>query len=72
MDWEWNGIQHTHCAVIFKVKDEWGALSNMHNDFLLRVNRVQVASSEALYQAMRFPHQPPRFKCRGICGRFWG
>jgi ribA/ribD-fused uncharacterized protein len=58
MDWEWNNTKHANCAVIFKVKEEWGELSNMNNDFPLRVNGIYVGSSEALYQAMRYPHQP--------------
>lgn len=35
-----------------------GRLSNMNNDFPWWVNGVRIGSSEALYQACRFPHQP--------------
>jgi type I restriction enzyme, S subunit len=45
-------------VVLFKVKERWGGLSNMSNDFPLTVGGVRVGSSEALYQAMRFPHRP--------------
>jgi ribA/ribD-fused uncharacterized protein len=46
------------CAVIFRVRDEFGGLSNMASGFPLSVNGLTVPSSEALYQACRFPHQP--------------
>lgn len=58
MIWEWDGRTWNDGVVFFKVKEEWGGLSNMSNDFPLRVGGVRVGSSEALYQAMRFPHQP--------------
>lgn len=58
MDRDWNGAVNTDCVVIFKVREDWGELSNMHNGFPLRVNGVRIGSSEALYQAMRFPHRP--------------
>ena len=57
MIWESNGQQFEDCAVIFKVHDEFGELSNMHNGFPLKVGKLHVKSSEALYQAFRFPHQ---------------
>lgn len=44
--------------VVFKVGEEWGGPSNMSNEFPLAVGEVQVGSTEALYQAMRFPHRP--------------
>src|SRR5262245_35960788 len=57
MNWEGEGTAHENCVVFFKVKEEWGGLSNMSNDFPLRVNGRRVGSSEALYQACRFPHR---------------
>jgi type I restriction enzyme S subunit len=61
--WQWpdcpNGpLSQDDAVVVFKVKEEWGALSNMSNDYPLLVNGIRIASSEALYQACRFPHQP--------------
>jgi ribA/ribD-fused uncharacterized protein len=58
MQWEWNGQRVEECVVFFKVKEEWGGLSNMSNDYPLMIGGVRVGSSEALYQAMRFPHEP--------------
>jgi ribA/ribD-fused uncharacterized protein len=58
MEWEWDGVKRADCVVIFKVAEAWGELSNMHNEFPLRVGGMPVGSSEALYQAMRFPHRP--------------
>jgi type I restriction enzyme, S subunit len=58
MNWEGEGTVHQDCVVFFKVSDEYGGLSNMSNDFPLRVNGQPVGSTEALYQACRFPHRP--------------
>ena len=58
MNWEWEGTVHQGCVVFFKVGGEYGGLSNMSNDFPLRVNGLRIGSSEALYQACRFPHRP--------------
>ena len=43
------------CCVFRKTKDLYGGLSNMASGFPLMVNGVQILSSEALYQACRFP-----------------
>ena len=40
-----------------KVKDQWGEFSNM-SAFPLNVNGISVKTSEALYQALRYPHNP--------------
>jgi ribA/ribD-fused uncharacterized protein len=46
-------------AVVFlKTKEAFGGLSNMAGGFPLRVNDVRMLTSEALYQACRFPHLP--------------
>lgn len=42
----------------FRVREKWGSFSNMHPGYPLVVAGVRVSSSEALYQAMRFPHYP--------------
>jgi ribA/ribD-fused uncharacterized protein len=58
MNWEEEGTAHQNCVVFYKVNEEWGGLSNMSNEFPLRVNGLRIGSSEALYQACRFPHRP--------------
>lgn len=46
-------------SVLFrKTKGEFGGLSNMAAGFSLEVNGTTVRTSEALYQACRFPHRP--------------
>lgn len=45
-------------AVFFKTREQFGCLSNMAAGFPLCVNGVQIRTSEALYQACRFPHLP--------------
>lgn len=51
----WN---RADCAVFYKVKDAYGGLSNMAGGFPILVNGVEFRTSEALYQAMRFPDEP--------------
>jgi ribA/ribD-fused uncharacterized protein len=58
MNWEEESRAHKDCIVFYKVSDEYGGLSNMSNDFPLRVNGQPVGSTEALYQACRFPQRP--------------
>ncbi len=52
----------TYCrpnsAVFLKTREKHGGLSNMAGGFPLVVNDVKIRSSEALYQACRFPHLP--------------
>lgn len=46
-------------AIIFKkTKELYGGLSNMASGFPLLINGVSILTSEALYQACRFPHLP--------------
>lgn len=46
-------------SVVFcKTEEEFGGLSNMAGGYPLEVNRVAIRTSEALYQACRFPHLP--------------
>jgi len=45
-------------AVFCKTNEEFGGLSNMAAGFPLRVNGVDILTSEALYQACRFPQLP--------------
>ena len=45
-------------VVFLKTNDPFGGLSNMAGGFPLRVNGIRIRTSEALYQACRFPHLP--------------
>jgi predicted NAD-dependent protein-ADP-ribosyltransferase YbiA (DUF1768 family) len=58
MNWEGEGTAHQDCVVFPKVNEDYGGLSNMSNDFPLVVDGVRLGSSEALYQACRFPQRP--------------
>jgi type I restriction enzyme, S subunit len=55
-------LTHTYdrdSSVVFLKTDEpFGGLSNMAGGFPLRVNGARILTSEALYQACRFPHRP--------------
>jgi ribA/ribD-fused uncharacterized protein len=46
------------CVVFRKTKERYGGLSNMAGGFPLVVNGIKIWSSEALYQACRFPSRP--------------
>lgn len=46
------------CVVFHKTKEAFGGLSNMAAGFPLKVEGVSIRTSEALYQACRFPHNP--------------
>lgn len=48
----------TDVIVVYKTKEKFGGLSNMASGFPVCVNDVQILTSEALYQACRFPHLP--------------
>lgn len=41
-----------------KTKERFGGLSNMASGFPLKVNNIHILTSEALYQACRYPHLP--------------
>ena len=46
-------------SIVFrKTGERYGGLSNMAAGFPLVVNAIQIRTSEALYQACRFPHLP--------------
>ena len=45
-------------VVFLKTKEQFGGLSNMAPGFPLKVNGARILTSEALYQACRFPHKP--------------
>lgn len=46
------------CVSFRKTGEEFGGLSNMAAGFPLEVNGIAIRTSEALYQACRFPHLP--------------
>jgi ribA/ribD-fused uncharacterized protein len=50
--------QRAEVVVVHKTKESFGGLSNMASGFPLRINGVRILTSEALYQACRFPHLP--------------
>ena len=45
-------------VVFLKTKERFGGLSNMAGGFPLCMNGIPIRTSEALYQACRFPHLP--------------
>ena len=50
---------HRAESVVFrKTNEKFGGLSNMAPGFPLRVSGFRIRTSEALYQACRFPHMP--------------
>jgi type I restriction enzyme S subunit len=48
----------TESCIFRKTKELYGGLSNMASGFPLKVNGVHILTSEAIYQACRFPHLP--------------
>lgn len=46
------------CIVFHKTKESFGALSNMSAGFPIIINDRHISTSEALYQACRFPLNP--------------
>jgi type I restriction enzyme S subunit len=48
----------TESIVFRKTKEAFGGLSNMAGGFPLVLCNVKIRTSEALYQACRFPHRP--------------
>lgn len=50
--------ERSSAVVFLRTKEAFGGLSNMASGFPLRVNGARISTSEALYQACRFPHRP--------------
>jgi ribA/ribD-fused uncharacterized protein len=48
----------SECVVFLKTSEPYGGLSNMAGGYPLHVNGLDILTSEALYQALRFPHLP--------------
>jgi ribA/ribD-fused uncharacterized protein len=46
------------CAVFLRTTESFGGLSNMAGGYPLLINHIRILTSEALYQACRFPHLP--------------
>lgn len=46
------------CAVFLRTTERFGGLSNMAGGYPLLINGIHIPTSEALYQACRFPHRP--------------
>ncbi|MES2502354.1 MAG: NADAR family protein [Pseudomonadota bacterium] len=49
---------HGEAVVVYKTKEDFGGLSNMASGYPLQINGVRILTTEALYQACRFPHLP--------------
>lgn len=45
----------SRCAVFFRTREQWGEFTNFHNGFPLTYGDQVWPSSEALYQALRYP-----------------
>ena len=45
-------------VIVFKTKEQFGGLSNMAGGFPICVNDIHIKTTEALYQACRFPNMP--------------
>lgn len=45
-------------VVFYRTRERFGGLSNMASGYPLTVNSVRILTTEALYQACRFPHLP--------------
>jgi ribA/ribD-fused uncharacterized protein len=62
IDLSQNGLSRTYVrgevVVVYKTKEDFGGLSNMASGYPLQVNGVRILTTEALYQACRFPHLP--------------
>lgn len=43
-------------VVFYKTREDFGGLSNMATGYPLQINGVRILTTEALYQACRFPH----------------
>lgn len=50
--------ERNSCVVFRKTTQAFGGLSNMASGYPLEVNGIKILTSEALYQACRFPHLP--------------
>jgi ribA/ribD-fused uncharacterized protein len=58
MKYQERTYEQGNSCVFRSTRDAFGGLSNMASGYPVWVNGVKVPSSEALYQACRFPHDP--------------
>lgn len=58
IDKEVRSYNKNDCVVFKKTTEEFGGLSNMASGYPVVVNGTHIRTSEALYQAMRFPDFP--------------
>lgn len=50
---------HINSSIVFrKTKEKFGGLSNMASGYPIEINGVKILTSEALYQALRYPFNP--------------
>lgn len=50
--------KRSECVVFLKTKEAFGDLSNMAAGYPIKISGTHILTSEALYQACRFPHLP--------------
>jgi len=55
---QFRSYQADEVAAFHRVRDPFGAFSNMAGGYPIRLGGVEAGSSEALYQAFRFPNLP--------------
>lgn len=55
---EYRHYLRSECAVFRKTNEVFGGLSNMAGGYPISIGGVKLRTSEALYQACRFPHLP--------------
>ena len=51
-----NVYHREECITFLKTNESFGGLSNMASGYPLLINNIRILTSEALYQACRFPH----------------
>src|SRR5450755_4525760 len=52
-----SAYDRNECAVFLRTTERFGGLSNMAGGYPLLINGIHIPTSEALYQACRFPHR---------------
>ena len=45
-------------ATFRRTRESWGGFSNMASGYPITIGRTHIRTSEALYQALKFPHHP--------------
>lgn len=57
MQFQSRTYRRSECVTFLKTTEQFGGLSNMAGGYSLLVNNIPILTSEALYQACRFPHE---------------